>query len=85
MVKLFSLWVYSSGYVRELSSASEFDQKRLNAIVDIKQLINDYQTKFICAENLDIISANRKAEKSVNRDLIFTSYSLLRKTGSSLK
>jgi len=38
-----------------------------------KQLINDYQSKFICAENLDSIKANRKAEKSVNRDLFFTS------------
>jgi hypothetical protein len=38
-----------------------------------KQLINDYQSKFICAENLDSIKANRKAEKSVNRDLFLTS------------
>ncbi len=38
-----------------------------------KQLINDYQAKIICAENLDSIKANRKAEKSVNRDIFFTS------------
>ncbi len=38
-----------------------------------KQLINDYQTKIICAENLDSIKANRKAKKSVNRDLFFLS------------
>jgi hypothetical protein len=38
-----------------------------------KQLINDYQTKFICVENLDSIKANRKAVKSVNQDIFFTS------------
>lgn len=38
-----------------------------------KQLINDYHAKIICAENLDSIKAIRKAEKSVNRDIFFTS------------
>ena len=37
------------------------------------QLINDYQTKFICAKKLDSAQANHKAEKSVTRDLVFTS------------
>ena len=38
-----------------------------------KQLINDYQTKIICAENLDSINANRKAVKNVNRDIFLIS------------
>jgi len=37
------------------------------------QLVNDYQSKFICAENLDSTVAHRKAKKQVNRDLFFTS------------
>lgn len=36
-----------------------------------KQLVNDYQTKFICAENPDSIKAIRKAEKSVKRDFFY--------------
>ena len=50
-----------------------------------KQLINDYQTKFICAEHLNSIKANRKAEKSVNRDLIFTSLFPFKETWKQLK
>ena len=50
-----------------------------------KQLINDYQTKFICTENLDSIKANRKAEKSVNRDLVFTSLFPFKENWKQLK
>ncbi len=49
------------------------------------QLINDYQTKFICAENLDSIKANRKAGKSVRRDLFFTSLFPFKENWKQLK
>lgn len=48
-----------------------------------KQLINAYQTKFICIDNLDSIKANRKAEKGVNGDLVFTSLFPFKETGSN--
>jgi len=50
-----------------------------------KQLVNDYQTKFICTENLDSTKANRKAEKSVNRDLFFTSLFPFKENWKQLK
>jgi pimeloyl-ACP methyl ester carboxylesterase len=49
------------------------------------QLINDYQTKFICAENLDNFKANRKAGKSVSRDLFFTSLFPFKENWKQLK
>ncbi|MEO5945186.1 MAG: alpha/beta fold hydrolase [Chitinophagaceae bacterium] len=50
-----------------------------------KQLINDYQTKIICVENLDSIKANRKAEKNVRRDLFFTSLFPFKENWKQLK
>jgi len=49
------------------------------------QLINDYQTKFICAENLDSIKANSKAGKRVSRDLFFTSLFPFKENWKQLK
>ena len=37
------------------------------------QLVNDYQSKYMCAKNLDSNVAHRKAKKQVNRDLFLTS------------
>ncbi len=38
-----------------------------------KQIINDYQTRLMCNENLDPAKAKSEAEKEVKRDLILTS------------
>ena len=50
-----------------------------------QQLINDYQTKFICNENADSITANTKAKKNVRRDLFFTSLFPIKETWKQLK
>ena len=50
-----------------------------------QQLVNDYQTKFICNENAGTITANTKAKKIVRRDLFFTSLFPIKETWKQLK